>query len=250
MNDYIYAALWGLIIGAGGTAGGAALTLLIKTAGKRLPSALLSLAAGIMAVTVFFDMVPHALEHGAWYVVLISFAAGAAVMGAAAKFIPHKDAAHDDSAAQDLRSAKLSRSGILLATGIAIHNLPQGVAVGSGISSGFAFILGILLLAHNIPEGMAMGIPLKIAGVTPRKIIVVGLLAALPTCAGALIGAAIGELSDNFICACTSFAAGSMIYLTVSELIPQAFAFERGAYPVIFFAIGAAAGGLIIWLTH
>lgn len=250
MNDFLYAAIWGLIIGAGGTAGGASLVLLIKTRGEKLPSALLGLAGGIMAVTVFMDMLPHALEHGSWAVTLISFAAGAAAMWAAAKFIPHKDAAHDESAVSDLKAQKLSRSGILLAAGIAIHNLPQGIAVGSGVSSGFAFLLGILLLAHNIPEGMAMGIPLKVGGVPARKIILIGILTALPTCVGALIGAAIGELSDNFICACTSFAAGSMIYLTISELIPQAVRFKRGAYPIIFFIIGAVLGAVIIWLTH
>lgn len=250
MNNFLYAALWGLIIGAGGTAGGAALTLLIKTRGKRLPSALLGLAGGIMTITVFMDMLPHALEHGSWFVTLVSFAAGAVAMAAAAKFIPHKDAAQDESAAKDINSAKLSRSGLMLATGIGIHNLPQGIAVGSGVSSGFAFLLGILLLAHNIPEGMAMGVPLKVGGVKPHKIILIGLLAALPTCIGALIGAAIGELSENFICACTSFAAGSMIFLTISELIPQAMRFKSGAYPIVFFAIGAAAGALTIWLTH
>lgn len=250
MNDFLYAAIWGLIIGAGGTAGGASLVLLIKTRGEKLPSALLGLAGGIMAVTVFMDMLPHALEHGSWLVTLVSFAAGAAAMWAAAKFIPHKDAAHDESAVSDLKAQKLSRSGVLLATGIAIHNLPQGIAVGSGVSSGFAFLLGILLLAHNIPEGMAMGIPLKVGGVPPRKIILIGILTALPTCIGALIGAAIGELSDTFICACTSFAGGSMIYLTISELIPQAVRFKGGAYPIIFFIIGAALGAVIIWLTH
>lgn len=250
MNDFLYAALWGLIIGAGGTAGGASLILLVKTRGEKLPSALLGLAGGIMAVTVFMDMLPHALEHGSVFVTVVAFAAGAAAMWAAAKFIPHKDAAHDESAVKDLKAEKLSRSGILLATGIAIHNLPQGIAVGSGVSSGFAFLLGILLLAHNVPEGMAMGIPLKVGGVPAYKIVLIGLLTALPTCVGALIGAAIGELSDNFICACTSFAAGSMIYLTISELIPQALRFKRGAYPIIFFIIGAAAGAITIWLTH
>lgn len=250
MNYFLYAALWGLIIGAGGTAGGATLTLLIKTRGEKLPSALLGLAGGIMAITVFMDMMPHAFEHGAWQTAVISFAAGAGVMWLAAKFIPHKDLTDGDIGAQDLNGGNLSRSGMLLAVGIAIHNLPQGIAVGSGVSSGFAFLLGILLLAHNIPEGMAMGIPLKIGGVPPYKIIIIGLLTALPTCVGALIGAAIGELSDTFICICTAFAAGSMIYLTFSELIPKALLFKRGAYPIIFFIIGALAGGVTIWLTH
>jgi len=251
MNDLSYAAFIGLIVGAGGTAGGACLTLLIKTAKRRLCAALMGLSGGIMLCTVFLDMLPHSVEHAEWYVALIGAAVGVFVMFLVTKLIPHIDSSeYDDDVISDIKSKNIARSGMLLAVGIAIHNLPQGIAIGSGVSSGIVFALAVLLLLHNIPEGMAMAIPLKVGNVAWTKILLIALLAALPTVIGALIGAAMASVSETFISASIAFAAGAMLYLTVKEIIPQAFGMEKSAFTFIFLMIGAVIGGIVVWLTH
>lgn len=251
MDGLLDAVLTGLIVGAGGTAGGACIALLLRATNRRLCAALMGISGGIMLSAVFFDMLPHSLEHAVWYVVLAGAALGALAMFIVTKLVPHIDAdEYDEAVIHDIKSKRLARSGVLLALGIAIHNLPQGIALGGGVGHSAALTLALLLLLHNIPEGMAMAIPLKVGGVKRGKIIFIALMAALPTVVGAMIGAAMSAVSELFIGASIAFAAGAMLYLTLKELIPQAFGMEKSVATLVFLIVGAAAGGVVVWLTH
>lgn len=274
MNSILLAALTGLLVGAGGALLGAIIAFVLKTTGKKLSAALLGLAGGIMIGTFVFDMLPHAIhDTGAGYTVL-GIALGAAVMFVVTLLIPHKDATEIDSCdAQRLQgqkcehettadnhthhhhahaktNGKLVHTGILLAAGMAIHNLPQGVAIGGTVSAGIGGALALLLLLHNIPEGMAMAVPLKVGGMPYGKIALIALLAALPTVAGALIGAAIAGISETVIGASIAFAGGAMMYLTLRELIPQAFGIYKNWLVAAMIAAGILLGRIVVWLTH
>lgn len=155
-----------------------------------------------------------------------------------------------EAEAERIAHENLARTGLLLAAGICVHNLPQGVAIGSGVQAGFAATLAVLLLLHNIPEGMAMALPLKIGRVPNGRILFIALVTAVPTIAGAVIGAAVSEISSAFISGALSFAAGSMLYLTIHELIPQASGMGRGGYVVASTVAGFVVGGLVVWTLH
>ncbi|MDL2236451.1 ZIP family metal transporter [Christensenellaceae bacterium OttesenSCG-928-K19] len=251
MNSIVFAILIALLVGAGGTGGGAALTFLFKKTGKMLSAMLMGIAGGIMLATVAFDMIHEALEAAGLIPALIGLAVGALALFVVTKLIPHKDADElNEADLNELKKDNLVRSGLLLAVGIAIHNLPQGIAIGSGLSSGLGFTLSLLLLLHNIPEGMAMAIPLKVGNVGHGKILWIALMATLPTIIGAVIGAAVAGISETFIGAAIAFAGGAMLYLTLHELIPQALDMHKSARTVLSVLLGVAIGGIVIWLTH
>ena len=226
MNTVLYATLIGAFVGACGTGLGAVLTYWIKIKSKRFSAVLMGLSGGLMLSIVFFDMLPEALESAGWLLTLIWFAVGAAVLFTVNKLVPHHDVATSDDTKliDDLKQKRLVRSGLLLALGIAVHNLPEGLALGSGLVSQAAFGIGlaVLLFVHNIPEGMGLAIPLKLGRVSYGKIFLVAVLAALPMAVGACVGALIGNISPVFLAGCVSFGGGAMLYLTLSELIPQA----------------------------
>ena len=79
----------------------------------------------------------------------------------------------------------------LIALGIGLHNLGEGLAIGSAygtgeVALGTFLVLGFLI--HNTTEGLAIVAPLASGGVLLRRLIGLGLLAGLPTIAGAWIG--------------------------------------------------------------
>ena len=131
-----------------------------------------------------------------------------------------------------------------MGVGIALHNLPEGLAIGSGFTAYEAYGLGlsIVIALHDIPEGIAMAIPLNIAGVGKFKVFLYTLLAAVPTGIGALIGYLLGEISQIFISICLGFAGGAMLYITCGELMPESRDLYRGRISTLGIILGIIAG--------
>ena len=252
MDTILYATLIGALVGALGTGIGAVATFFIKVKSSRISAVLMGISGGIMLAIVLFDMLPESLEAAAWWVTLVFFALGALAVLIVNKLLPHYDvpSEHDDSIVQGLKEKRLVRSGLLLALGIGVHNLPEGLALGSGltVATGFGAGLAVLLFVHNIPEGMGLAIPLKLDKVPYGKIFLVAILAAAPMAVGALIGAAIGDLSPMFFAGSVSFGGGAMLYLTLRELIPEAVSMHRSAATWISIAAGVLVGFVLVVL--
>lgn len=73
--------------------------------------------------------------------------------------------------------------GALMAAGIVAHNLPEGLAIGAGLSRSLAFGAGLCLLIalHDLPEGLALGLPLRRAGMRSLRLLGLVLLLGLPS---------------------------------------------------------------------
>lgn len=238
-----------LFVGAGGTILGAGAALLVRRPGKLLSCILLGLAGGMMLAISIFDMLPEAWEEGGLWPLLLGLALGLLLLWFLSRKTQH-DHLHDADGVDPglVQQHHLLRTGLLLALGMSIHNVPQGLAIGTGVAAGFAWPLSVLLMLHNIPEGMAMALPLKVGRVTAGRILAIAVLTAVPTIAGALIGALLSEISGGFIGGCLAFSAGAMIYITVSELIPQAAGFGSRKALIASAASGLAIGGCIVWM--
>ncbi|MGI8633734.1 MAG: ZIP family metal transporter, partial [Solirubrobacterales bacterium] len=85
------------------------------------------------------------------------------------------------------------RVALLVAVGIGLHNLGEGLAIGVAFSSG-ALALGAFLVIgfalHNTTEGLAIVAPLADEGVSLGRLVALGLVAGAPAILGAWIGAA------------------------------------------------------------
>ena len=115
-------------------------------------------------------------------------------------------------------------AGRFTALGIAIHNLPEGLAVF--ISSMADIKLGIPLAfaiaVHNIPEGIAIAIPILYATKSRAKAFWYSLFAGITEPLGALIGILIlmPFLTPTFLALCFAFVAGIMVFISFDELLP------------------------------
>lgn len=248
-NSFLEALLLALLVGAVGTAIGAGAALTVRRPGRRLSCVLLSFAGGIMLAVSCFDMLPEAMEEGGLWPLVLGFALGLALMIFISRRTHHEHLHDADGVDPGLvQQHQLLRAGLLVALGMSIHNVPQGLAIGAGVSAGIAWPLTVLLMIHNVPEGMAMALPLKVGRVTAPRIMTIALLTAVPTVVGALLGVLIAEISGAFVGICLAFSAASMIFITVSELIPQAANLGSRTALIIATAAGTLLGGLFVWL--
>ena len=113
----------------------------------------------------------------------------------------------------------LLKTGIIVSIGLAIHNFPEGLAIGSGFEASvkLGLSLALAICLHDVPEGISMAVPMKQGGMNPVKIIFYVILSGVTTGVGAFFGAIVGSISQEVIAICLSFAARSNVIYSITE---------------------------------
>lgn len=217
MGKVLYITLIGSFVGILGTGIGGMLALFIKKPGDRLLSFILGFAGGIMLTIVCFELLPEAFERGELLIGLVGI-----IIGVLAIIII--DDRHNIKNQRKNKSYNNStRVGLLIGLGVALHNFPEGLAIGSGFMATRELGIGISLVIalHNIPEGISMATPMRAGGTGRLKTLLFTLVVGIPMGLGAFVGAILGEVSEALIAFCLAFAGGTMLYIVCGELIPN-----------------------------
>jgi ZIP family zinc transporter len=133
---------------------------------------------------------------------------------------------------------------LLLVLGVlTVHSFPEGVAVGvsfaelnleGGVSIlGFAVpllavFMTVAISIHNVPEGLAISIPLQSMGVSRPKMVWWAVFSSLPQPIGAVLAFAFVRVARDLLPVGFGFAAGAMVYLVLTEFIPEALELGEG----------------------
>lgn len=224
MEVLLYSFLAGLA-----TAIGALILIFTGQPRAKTLSAFLGFAGGIMLAISVFDLLPEALELGTMVPTIIGFLLGVAMMFMLDRFVPHAHGVADNELqlerADNVPSfdSEALRTGYLIFFGIAIHNLPEGLAIGAGLEASpeLGLYLAVAIGLHNIPEGMAVAAPLRSGGLSLPRVLLLTLIAGMMTPVGAGLGLLVFRLSPVFVGSGLALAAGAMIYIVVDEIIPQ-----------------------------
>ena len=242
MNQLFNITLIGLLSGTIGTGIGGLSAFFINSSSKRFVSFLLEFSAGLMTAVVCFDLLPESFELGSLKVGIIGI-----ILGVGAIVVIDTALTKFKKLRRFGNSNTLTRAGILLAIGIAAHNFPEGVAVGSGFNA--STVLGLNLAGviglHDVPEGLAMAAPLRAGGMKKWKVVLIAILSGIPTGIGALFGAIIGHASNTAVSICLGFAGGAMLYIVSGELIPESKQLHRGRLSTFGNIFGIICGILI-----
>ncbi len=232
----------GLVSGMLGTGIGGMLAFIIKDISNRFLGLILEFSAGLMTAVVCFELIPEAFELGG-----VPLTIAGAVAGIVVIIILEEIIRRSTYLQKKYWNTGLLRAGILVATGIALHNLPEGFAVGSGFEA--SFNLGItvtaVIIIHDIPEGIAMAVPMRIGGFSGLKAFMLTLASGIPMGIGAFFGAVLGEVSPLFIAVCLGFAAGAMLYVVCGELVPESKKLYLGRLPSLGNVLGIICGIII-----
>lgn len=247
MKELLYVTTIGLLSGTIGTGLGGFSGFFINKNSKRFLSFLLEFSAGLMTAVVCFDLLPEAFEFGSLNTGIIGI-----ILGVGAIVLADYILSKLKGFQKYEKNNSLARAGILLAIGIAVHNFPEGVAVGSGFnaSQNLGFSLAGVIGLHDIPEGIAMAAPLRAGGMQKWKVVAVSILSGIPTGFGALFGALIGQVSKDAISICLGFAGGAMLYIVSGELISESKGLHRGRLSTFGNILGIICGILITTFGH
>ena len=230
--------LLGLFFGTIGTTLGGIIGIFTKRNSNKFLSFVLSFASGLMLAVVCFDLIPEALEMTNVFTVLLGTILGILTMIGCDVLVNNK------FSEKNTINKGLIKTGIIVSIGLALHNIPEGLAIGSGFeaSNTLGFSLAIAIALHDVPEGLSMAIPMKSGGMNPIKIMFYVILSGIATGLGALIGAIVGNISISVIALCLSFAAGAMLYIVSGELIPESNKLYQGRMTAIGNMLGFLIG--------
>lgn len=147
------------------------------------------------------------------------------------------------------KEQNLSKSTFMLILAITIHNIPEGMAVGmafalagshpsdANLMSG-AIALAVGIGIQNYPEGMAVALPLLKEGISKKRAFLYGTLSAAVEPLFGVIAAIIAGMVQSVMPLLLAFAAGTMIYVVVEELIPEAHLGEKENVGTLGFVVG------------
>jgi ZIP family zinc transporter len=270
MNSILNIFLLSLVASLGTGLGG--LLAVIRKPGKRTFGFLMGITAGVMISLSFLELVNQAWQHAGYLTATIGFGAGATFMFLVDFLTPHirfgekeihsaetkgGDASTDNnpkapSKQQRFRrgwfkhrsgpiDSKLFKTGMLVAIGIAIHNTPEGIAVGAGYmhTPQFGYFIAMAIALHNIPEGIATALPLCKSGMCRWDAFRIALLSGLTEPLGALFAALFLTSFQSLVPGALAFAGGVMTFITLDELIPVAREHGHQHYTAIGIILGA-----------
>ena len=217
---------------------------------RRLQRSLMGFAAGVMVAASVWSLIIPAMNQSehmgklAFLPAFIGVWGGFLFLLALDHVIPHL---HLNSECPEGMKSSLGKNTMMVFA-VALHNLPEGMAVGvvvagwltgnETISAAAALALSLGIALQNLPEGAIISMPLKSNGMKSSKAFLYGAISGAVEPLGAILTILMAAFVTPVLPYMLSFAAGAMLYVVVEELIPEMSEGEHSNIGTIFFAVG------------
>jgi ZIP family zinc transporter len=218
MNLTLIASVASLLAGLGTGVGGM-LVFLVRKVSPKFVDCSLGFAAGVMLAATFFSLLVPSIEIGGIWRTTVGILLGTIFLALAEKATPHIHRVTGKKGPP----TQLSKLWLFIFA-IAIHNFPEGVAVGVGFASGdmkAGLVLSMGILLQNVPEGLAVALPLLKENSTRLKAFMIALLTGLVEPVGGIMAIFITSIATFVLPYGLSFAAGAMLFVISEEIIPE-----------------------------
>lgn len=228
---------------------GSLAAIFVREPGSRFMSLTLGFSAGVMLLLSFMELLAGGIAAVGFVGAYAAFFAGMVVMLLLDVAIPHQYMAERRPSGEG--DTDLSRTAVLVALGIAIHNFPEGMATLTGalqdVSLGVAIALAVAL--HNIPEGLAVSLPIYAATGSRAKAFLWSFLAGVAEPVGAVAAAVVllPFLNREVLGFVLSAVAGVMVFISLDELVPVSRSFGEAHLSIIGVLVGMAVMVLSLW---
>ncbi|OMP68019.1 zinc transporter ZupT [Domibacillus epiphyticus] len=251
----------GLTLFAGLATGiGSALAFFTSRTNTKFLAWSLGFSAGVMIYVSMIEifvkakdsLVSEQGETTGYWMTVIGFFAGMAVIALIDKFIPTAGNPHEIKTVEEFHKEptqedleRLKKMGIFTALAIAIHNFPEGIATfASAIQDpSLGIAIAIAVAIHNIPEGIAVAVPLYFATGNRKKAFKWSFLSGLSEPVGAIVAWLIlmPYLTDTMFGIIFAAVAGIMVFISLDELLPAAQKYDQ-----THLAIYGVVSGMIV----
>lgn len=224
-----YLAMLGGAAGFATTALGALPALVLRGLPQCVEDSLLGFAAGMMLAASAFSLLLPGLEAGADIlsskplgasVVVIGMALGVLLILGLDVFTPHE---HEKTGPCGPGVKRCGRIWLFVFA-IALHNLPEGMAIGVSFSQADMAVglpLTTAIAIQDIPEGLAVALALRGAGFAPWYAVLVAAASGVLEPIGALLGVGLSSGLAAAYPIGLGLAAGAMIFVVSHEVIPE-----------------------------
>ena len=221
-----------------GTMLGAILGVTMNKPSRRFLGNIIGFASGLMLSIVVFELIPDAINKMGIIGTLMFLILGIIIVVIIDRI----------SNLSSNVNSQYTKVAFMVAVGIMIHNFPEGLVMGFGFANGdnLGLKMSMIIAIHDIPEGLAVAAPLMLSGIKSNKILFYAFLTALPTAIGAWIGIYIGSISVVVLGSALAFASGVMLYVIHGEMIPESKKLWPGTTSTLGILLGMIAGLLMI----
>ena len=233
------------LAGVVGTGLGGLIGALLQKDSSRMVSLLLSFAGGVMLSVVCFDLVTEAIATtvGIYIVigsvafgVLITFFLNWLIDRFANPEVAHIDENHPKTADH--------LNELIHSDHLEHHKAQKDGSFGLFVAG---IVMACAIALHNIPEGMAVSVPLISGGMGKGKAVLITAASGIPTILGALLGFALGEIGALGLALSLGFASGAMLYVVFGEILPQSILMYHSKLPAFSTIAGILVGLLVIF---
>ena len=235
-----------------GTTLGAAMVFFLRGAmSDRLRKLLLGFAAGVMIAASIWSLIIPSMEMSAdlsipWLPAVVGFILGILFLLLLDSLIPHLHIGATQP--EGIVQKKQWKRTTMLSLAVTLHNIPEGMAVGvvlasamaegSTLGASAAWALAIGIAIQNFPEGAILSMPLHSDGIKKGKAFGIGVLSGLVEPISSILTILLITFISPILPYLLAFAAGSMMYVVVEELIPEAQAEPHSNIPTLGFTVG------------
>lgn len=234
-----------------GTCAGAGFVFFMRgSMNPTLQRSLTGFAAGVMVAASIWSLIIPAIDRSqqlgklAFLPAFVGVWLGFLFLLVLDQVIPHL---HQGSDYPEGTPCSLGKNTMLVLA-VALHNLPEGMAVGvvaagflmggQGISPAAMLSLAIGIALQNLPEGAIISMPLKSAGMGKGKAFGYGVASGIVEPVGAIGTILLAAFVTPTLPYMLAFAAGAMLYVVVEELVPEMSVGAHSNLGTICFALG------------
>lgn len=221
----VAALVWGAIAGSANLLG--AVIVLTISLPPRLIAYIMALGTGALIGAVGFELLGEATELGGLGEIALGFLGGAAIFTAFDAMVSRKGGMHRKRSGHGKEKPASSEegSGLAIFIGTIMDAIPETAMIGLGIAQGGE--IGVALIAaifiSNLPEGISSTTGLKKGGYTTKKILFMWGMVLIASAFGSLAGySLLDQAPESIQAAISSFAAGAIIAMIASTMMPEA----------------------------
>ncbi len=203
---------------------------------QKVIAAVMAFGSGVLICALTFGLMEEAFGHGGFDAVIIGFFAGGLLYVAGDWVIHHlggrKHRRHQHS------PAKHSSNGLIIVVGSLLDGIPESIALGIALfaNKGVGIIMLVAIVISNIPESIASVAGLKKEKFSSKSIFYIWLIAGIVVALATVLSFVfLHDLNPNTIGILESLAAGAILAMLASSMMPEAY--EEGGYAVSLLTI-------------